>query len=82
MLISLDLPETLIAAIDAKLVKRKKLPPWPFQTRTVVVQHLTNAERKKLEDWKKAKTEEEKRSGPRSRSGLVTKLLSEILLLR
>jgi hypothetical protein len=83
MLISLDLPNELVAAIDAANDALRITPPvWPFgSVRSVILQNLTGEQRKQYDqyivDLKQYKERRQALGGrnTRSRSALITGMI-------
>ncbi len=54
MVITLDLPDDLVEAIDKKIAKRPEEPVWPFEKRALKYSKLSYKDREKLEKFQKA----------------------------
>ena len=54
MVITVDLPEEVVARVDALIAKRPEPPVWPFESKFVKRSRLSYADRKKLEDYQTA----------------------------
>ena len=74
MIVSTDMPEELIAKIDA-LICEPTPPEWPFKSRTVILQNLTPEEHKMLSAYNAdhAAYEAAQRNGttPRTRAAVL-----------
>jgi hypothetical protein len=53
MVITIDLPEDIVAAIDKAIAKRPEEPKWPFPKRAVKFSRLSYKDREKLETYQK-----------------------------
>lgn len=82
MIVSVDMPESMVAQIDA-LLKDPELPAWPFASRTINPDQLNAEDRKKLFDYHAAFTAyETAKNDPdrvRSRSALLRMVVMQYL---
>lgn len=84
MVVTLDLPATVVAQIDALVVKRPAPPKWPFNQRAVKFSQLSYKQQHKLETYQRAMrafSEYPRTIKPArgSRSAVATELLCKAL---
>lgn len=82
MVFTVDLPDALVERIDAHVTRRPRRPAWPFTTRYVVRQQLSQEELKLLEDYQEQDRiwkEKMKHLGPTSRSAFARAVFTEFL---